>query len=36
MHLKLYIIFLSVLTTLNVKTQNYQVVDLIDRYNFDI
>jgi hypothetical protein len=36
MLLKFYIIFLSVLTTSNVKTQNYEVVDLIDSYNFDI
>jgi hypothetical protein len=36
MLLKLYIIFLSILTTSNVKTQNYKVVDLIDNYNFDI
>jgi hypothetical protein len=36
MLLKLYIIFLSVLTTSNVKTQNYKIVDLIDSYNFDV
>jgi hypothetical protein len=36
MLLKLYIIFFSVLTTSNVKTQNYKFVDLIDSYNFDI
>jgi hypothetical protein len=36
MFLKLYIIFLSVLTIWNVKIQNYKVVDLIDSYNFDI
>jgi hypothetical protein len=35
MVLKFYIIFLSILTTLNVKTQNHKVVDLIDSYNFD-
>jgi hypothetical protein len=34
--LKLYIIFTSILTISNVKTQNYKVVDLIESYNFDI
>jgi hypothetical protein len=36
MLLKLYIIFLSFLTTLNVKNQNYKAIHLIDSYNFDI
>jgi hypothetical protein len=36
MLLKFYIIFLSILTISNVKTQNYKVIDLIDSYNFDI
>ena len=28
--------FLNILTTPNVKSQNYKVVDLIESYNFDI
>jgi hypothetical protein len=36
MLLKLYIIFSSILTTSNVKPQNYKVLDLIGSYNFDI
>jgi hypothetical protein len=36
MLLKFYIIFLIILTTLNVKIQNYKVVDLTKEYNFDI
>jgi hypothetical protein len=36
MFLKLYINFLSILMSLNEKTQNYKVVDLIESYNFDI
>ena len=28
--------FLSILTTSNVKTQNYKDVDLIESYNFDL
>jgi len=36
MLLKLYIIFSNILTTSNVKTQNYKVVDLIESYNFDV
>ena len=34
--LKFYIIFLSILTSSNEKTQNYKVVDLIESYNFGI
>ena len=34
--LKFYIIFLSILTSSNEKTQNYKVVDLIESYNFSI
>jgi len=33
MLLKLYIIFFSILATLNVEIQNYKVVDFIKRYN---
>jgi hypothetical protein len=33
---QIYIIFSSVLTTLNVKPQNYNVVYLIESYNFYI
>ena len=33
---KFYIIFLSILTSSNKKTQNYKVVDLIESYNFGI
>jgi hypothetical protein len=36
MFLKLYINFLSILMSLNEKTQNYKVVDLLESYNFDI
>jgi hypothetical protein len=36
MLLKIYISFWSMLTTLNMKTQNYKVVDLTMGYNFDI
>jgi hypothetical protein len=34
--LKLYINFLSILTFSDEKTQNYEVVDLIESYNFHI
>jgi hypothetical protein len=30
------ILFFSILTTLNVKIQNYKVVHLIESYNFDV
>jgi hypothetical protein len=36
MLLKLYIIFSSILTTSNVKPQNYKVLELIGSYNFDM
>jgi hypothetical protein len=36
MLLKFYIILSSILTTSNVKIQNYKVVDLIECYNFDV
>jgi hypothetical protein len=36
MLMKLYIIFSSILTTSNIKTQNFNVVYLIENYNFDI
>jgi hypothetical protein len=36
MVLKFYIIILSILTTSNVKTKNYKVVDLIQSYNFHV
>jgi hypothetical protein len=34
--LKFYIIFTCILTTLNVKTKNDKVVDLIESYKFDV
>ena len=33
---EIYIIFLCILTTPNVKPQNYKDVDLIESYNFDV
>ena len=36
MLVKLYIIFSSILTTSNIKTQKYKVVDLIEGNNFDM
>jgi hypothetical protein len=36
MLMKLYIIVSSIVTTLNIKTQNFKVVYLSENYNFDI